>query len=606
MPQRFEAQADLDDATIELSWRDPNDDGDRDITAYELQFKEEGEDDDAWVGVPDYVATEDDADHGTEDAPLANGVTFNYRVRAINVCNDGTAGNCGSEDSDPAITDDDDKVWAMTSATTPSAAPAMVDPVPGATFSNGSITVTWTAPEDNGEAITSYKLRWRNGNDDADVFPGANVVEVDASATEYIIPGPDPASGYQFQVVALNALNYKEEDLDELAWSGSSIDLAVLRPAQQVTGAPNALAADVAAGTATITWRMVADTNGYRVASYDLEYVVIEGTTLPQDDVDEDGDLDVWDDATTENIPAQALMQRFTDPLQGDMNLFVRLRIVSMVGTKSLWRQTSPPATNVPARPADNPELAATIIGQNIILSWEEPASNGTEITNYELQFKVDDGDFSDEAAGIITIAADATSYSHEELESDATYTYRIRSETATSPLTSAANDVQLAARTWSAEVEAQSDPGPPATPERPDTPVFNEPVINNEDDQIELSWTKPMVEGSSPITSYQINRWNGSAWELLPTNLGAEDTEYDDTSAELGKPYWYAIRAVSSAGAGEWTQALLHNGDAPGRSSGHTRAFRANRRRTDHHAFVDGSRGQRRFDQCVRNPVHG
>ena len=32
-------------------------------------------------------------------------------------------------------------------------------------------------------------------------------------------------------------------------------------------------------------------------------------------------------------------------------------------------------------------------------------------------------------------------------------------------------------------------------------------------------------------------------------------------TTAELGKTYYYAIRAVSLAGAGEWTQQFLDGG---------------------------------------------
>jgi titin len=49
--------------------------------------------------------------------------------------------------------------------------------------------------------------------------------------------------------------------------------------------------------------------------------------------------------------------------------------------------------------------------------------------------------------------------------------------------------------------------------------------------------------------------RWNGSDWEDIPANLGGEDTEYADTDVELGKEYWYAIRAMTASGMGEWTQ---------------------------------------------------
>ena len=77
------------------------------------------------------------------------------------------------------------------------------------------------------------------------------------------------------------------------------------------------------------------------------------------------------------------------------MNLFARVRVVTTVGTKSLWATTGSNKA-IAARAPDHPVPTATIIGQNVILSWEVPESNGAEITQYELQFKQDDGDFGD------------------------------------------------------------------------------------------------------------------------------------------------------------------------------------------------------------------
>ena len=140
-----------------------------------------------------------------------------------------------------------------------------------------------------------------------------------------------------------------------------------------------------------------------------------------------------------------------------------------------------------------------------------------------------------------------ATTHSHEDLKADVTYTYRIRSVTEE-------NDEDMGAdRKWSAEVTATSDPGPPEDPVVPGTPPL-EAEADNEDGLIELSWDEPSDTGSEDITSYHIQRWDGSEWAPL-ASLGAEDDEYEDTTAELGKMYYYAIRAESDAGMGEWTQ---------------------------------------------------
>ena len=89
-----------------------------------------------------------------------------------------------------------------------------------------------------------------------------------------------------------------------------------------------------------------------------------------------------------------------------------------------------------------------------------------------------DDADEDDPDNDVIIIAATETSYSHEELEADETYTYRIRTVTSENDVMYEQADATtlataLAGRTWSDEVEAQSDAGPPADPVVPGTPVL-------------------------------------------------------------------------------------------------------------------------------------
>jgi len=588
LPRRFTAVADNSDAEIELDWDNPLEDGGADLVGYNLQVKEGA--DGEWADITGWAVDDTETTEGHDiTTGLTFGVTYYYRIRAFNVHNDDT----------PTAYSDDDKVWAEASATVASSYPAQVAAAPTTSFADGRITVEWEKPADHGRPITSYKLRWMSGTDTD--FPAANVVSVQAPATRYIMIGPVPAADYEFQVLAVNSLT-DDDDIDDSAlgndttkpikWSLTSAVLTV--PAVSVqpdssTDSANGLAATIASdGRATITWRMLADEDAnevtqYTVASYDLEYVVVgvpEGeTTLPTTLADTD---DAWDDAISENIAAQALMQRITEPLAGNRSLFVRVRVVSTVGTKSVWMQTEPDATNVPARAPDHPEPTATIIGQNILLSWDEPESNGEPILRYELQFKKDTGDFGDgtdvgtntddtaDDDDVITIArmADpvntgefipaATSYSHENLDASATYTYRIRTVTVCNDETAANcgtdTAVEGADRKWSAEVMATSDPGPDPDPVAPGIPTTLMATADDADGQIELSWGKPS-EGSEPISSYQIQRWNGSAWEMLPTSLGAAATSYNDTTANLGQMYYYAIRAVSAAGTGDWTQ---------------------------------------------------
>ena len=570
MPRRFEAQADNTDAEIELSWTDPDEDGGSSVNGYVLEFTTEDDpDEEDWDIVTGFQSADDADDHDHET--LTNGVTYYYRVRATNLrCPVGVPIVEGQADC---------RKWAYANATTVAAATARAE-APDTSFSDGRITVTWEAPADHGRPIISYRLRWMSGTESD--FPAANVVSVQAPAAEYIMIGPEVEDNYQFQVLAVNALTDFDDisnDADSTDWSVSSTVLDVPAVTAQLTSGTDGLTAGVpdSNGRSTISWRKVADAN-YTIASYDLQWVVIEEETLPgvsaTTDEDDDGDLDLWDDANSENLAAQALMSRITDPLPGAMYLFARLRVVTTVGTKSAWATTDDVV--IPPRAPDNPVLDATIIGQNVLLSWDTPENNGACITHYELQFKKDDGDFGDHDGdddptapeGIVDpdvpdndviqiegadcdadpVVLPDTSYSHEELAANSTYTYRIRT------VTEQNDAVAGAARTWSAEAVAVSDPGPPADPVLPGTPTLRA-TADNTDGHITLKWDPPAVKGTEPITSYQLQRWDGSAWEVLPASLDAMDKDYNDETAELGKRYYYAIRAVSSAGMGEWTQ---------------------------------------------------
>ena len=611
LPRRFTAQADNNDPEIELTWDDPLEDGGADIVGFDLEFKagEDGEWTSAAEAASGLTPVFEDDEANVDDYEITGGLTFgvtyHFRLRARNAHSP-----AAPPDEDDIDTDADEREWALAQDTVASSWPARIAAAPGRSFEDGRITVTWVAPDDHGRPITTYRLRWMSGAETE--FPAGNVVEVQAPTTEYIMIGPAPAENFEFQVLAVNSLT-EDDEIDNTAaggeeelpikWSptSSELDVPVVNP-QPNTG-NDGLDAEIASdGRATITWRMLADESAndtveYTVASYDLEWIVQgpdDNGDLPTTLDDEDA---AWDDATKEPaLPAQALMQRIIGPLPGNTNLFVRVRVVSTVGTKSAWEQTDPDATSIVARAPNHPVLDAEIIGQNVILSWDHPESNGSPILRYELQFKKDEGDFGDhdgdddpdtptdvdpddpdndvitfgrrfdpdpEADAGNTDLAPVTTYAHENLEGGATFTYRIRTVTLCNDGTDGGCGSDLAVtesgRKWSAEEVATSADGPTPDAIVPGTPTDFTATADNDDDQIELSWTKPSP-GSSAITTYQIQRWNGSRWEALPASLGPEDDEYDDSTAERGKTYHYAIRAVSNAGMGEWTQQSFPN----------------------------------------------
>jgi hypothetical protein len=63
------------------------------------------------------------------------------------------------------------------------------------------------------------------------------------------------------------------------------------------------------------------------------------------------------------------------------------------------------------------------------------------------------------------------------------------------------------------------------------------------------LFWSPPASPGNPPFTTYRIYRGSTST-NLTPlVDIGSGSTSYVDTATTSGAIYWYAVRAVNSAG---------------------------------------------------------
>ena len=92
---------------------------------------------------------------------------------------------------------------ATGSVTHPPAAPA----APQVRAGNGQLTVTWSAPANNGSALEDYTVQWKESSFSRYFWEGLDVGRTDlsASATTYTITGLDNDTAYQVRVRATNA-----------------------------------------------------------------------------------------------------------------------------------------------------------------------------------------------------------------------------------------------------------------------------------------------------------------------------------------------------------------------------------------------------------------
>ena len=68
---------------------------------------------------------------------------------------------------------------------------------------------------------------------------------------------------------------------------------------------------------------------------------------------------------------------------------------------------------------------------------------------------------------------------------------------------------------------------------------------------QVGLSWSAPLANGGSPITSYRISRSTSPGTETFLVSTPTNATTYTDSTAVNGTTYYYVVAAVNAVGFG-------------------------------------------------------
>ena len=182
------------------------------------------------------------------------------------------------------------------------------------------------------------------------------------------------------------------------------------------------------------------------------------------------------------------------------------------------------------------PVLRAAPNGETQIdLSWDEPATNGADITRYELQVS-DDGTSGWSGLGG-QISASTTSYPHTGLSAGTKKYYQIR----------AYNSEGFGP--WRA-ASATTQSGVP------DKPVLS--ASPNGETEIDLTWAAPADNGAD-ITRYelQVSDDGTSGWSGLGGRISASAISYTHKNLSPGTRKYYQIRAHNSAGPSAWSDVV-------------------------------------------------
>ena len=162
-------------------------------------------------------------------AGLDNGTAYSFSVRAVNALGGGAAGSASA-----------------TPATTPSA------PEVSAERGDGSVSLSWTAGDDGGSAVTA----WHVQVDDGDWVGHCTGLRTGADTSSYTVAGLENGTAYTFGVRAAN-------DVGDGAVGSASATPATTPSAPEVT----ATAGD---GTVLVTWT-AGDDGGSAVTAWHIQ-----------------------------------------------------------------------------------------------------------------------------------------------------------------------------------------------------------------------------------------------------------------------------------------------------------------------------------------------
>ena len=410
------------DGRLTASWSAPADNG-APIIDYDVQHRPVGG---SWTEITGRTTT------SVTITGLTNGTTYEVQVRARNSVGRGPWSASG-------------RGTPMSSATAPSR-PATPSLTPG----DGRLTVSWSAPANNGAPIIDYDVRHRPS--------GGGWTEIAGRTTTSVtIAGLTNGTVYEVQVRARNSVGHGP-------WSPTARGT----PMSSATTPSRPEAPTLAPGNRRLTasWSAPAD-NGASILDYDVRHRPLGGS---------------WTaivGRTTTSVTITGLANGTTYEVQ------VRAR--NSVG-HSPWSPSARAAPTSGSAPSTPAAPTLTPGDGRLTARWGAPADNGSPIIDYDVRHRPVGGNWT-EIAGRTTTSVTITG-----LTNGTTYEVAVR----------ARNSVGHSS--WS-----RSSRGTPTSGSAPSTPAA--PTLTPDDGRLTARWSAPADNGS-PIIDYDVrHRPVGGNW---------------------------------------------------------------------------------------------
>ena len=364
----------LGSGELRASWQAPSFDGGRAVTAYVVQWT--GTDPTGGFAAAGAATT---SDTGHTVGALTDGTRHWVRVAARNAAGDGA--------------------WSTTRSAVPSTRPDRPT-IDSLTVGDRRLRVDWTQGHDGGSAVTGFEVRYRT----SDTGNGAGTWQMwphNSNATAATITTLVNGQPYDVEVAATNINGTG-------AWSATASATPATAPdAPTVTSTAAGAANDLGSGEIRVRWTAPAFDGGSPITGYEVQY---------RPGGSGSAGWQTWPHTGT----STAVITGLTNGRSHD----VRVAATNAAGTGA-WSATN---SATPSTVPDAPTISLTASDHTITAAWQAPATGGSPITGYELQWTTTEPQAQTFAAtGQATAAADASDHTIDGLTNDTPHWVRAR-----------------------------------------------------------------------------------------------------------------------------------------------------------------------------------
>ena len=359
-----------------------------------------------------------------------------------------------------------------------------------ATADGITINVSWARPKfDGNDPDVTYVVETSTDEETWETL------EASTTALSYAHTGLELATTYHYRVTGRNSVGLGEP----------SLTMATTAAALHAPGAPTNVTMNPYGTLTDVRWRAPASDGGATISGYRVEVST---------------DQETWTEIASSVTFTSYLHRGVT--IGTTYHYRVSARNSIGLGTTSDTASVTARAAKVPSAPRD---LAATVHGITVDLSWARPRFDGNDPTvTYLLETSTDE-----ETWETLEASTTALSYAHTGLELATTYHYRV----------SARNSLGLGAPslTMATTWEALYAPSAPQNV----TGIADGTTIN-------LSWEAPDSDGGAAISGYRVEAsTDGETWTDAASS--ATGTTYAHTGRTLETTYQYRVSARNSEG---------------------------------------------------------